>query len=467
MDIKNLEFKKAEDFFKKAVKTNPNNLEANFNLARIYKEKGDYQKAKFFYDKIIKIQPKNPSAYNNLANIYKQLGKFSKAIAFYKKVIFIKPDHSKAHHNLGNTYNQLGQFNKAIKEFKKAFQVQPLNLESLYIWSDLDQKILNSKLKKEIKSIMLNENLLKKDMAYGNFLLARYENKNKNFKKELEYLLKGHKNYYESKKIYFDEATNYWLNYLPKAQELEELNVSEIKNKIKPIFIVGVPRCGSTVVEKVIASGKKHIPIGEECGVISTTAGELILSQQSLKLNLDNLKNKINEKYKKLNLAKEESDNIFTDKTLENFFFLPLIKKIFPGAKVINCRRNPLSSIVSIIKNNLSEVPWSHNIDNIFRYFDIYYKKINFYKSKFPNFIYDLNFENFQNSPEEESKKLVKFCGLDWDKKCLKFYKRSNLISYTSSHRQIRKPIYKASIDRQQPYRNLLYKYGKKYEWFK
>ena len=78
-----------------------------------------------------------------------------------------------------------------------------------------------------------------------------------------------------------------------------------------------------------------------------------------------------------------------------------------------------------------------------------------------------MNFEKFQNNPEEESKKLIEFCDLSWDKKRLEFYKRADLVSYTSSHRQIRKPIYKDSIDRQLPYRNLLYKYGKKYDWYK
>ena len=467
MNIKNLEFKKVEDFFKKEVKINPNNAEANFNLARVYKEKGDYQKARFFYEKTIKIQPKNFSAYNNLANIYKQMGAFPKAIKLYKKVIFIKPDHSNAHHNLGNTYNQLGQFNKAIKAFKKAFKVQPSNLESLYILSDLDQKILNLKLKKKIKLLMLNQKVLKKDIAYGNFLLAKYEYKNKNFEKELDYLIEGHQNYYESKKVFFDGAINYWLNYLPNTEQLTKLDIPDVESKIKPIFIIGVPRCGSTVVEKVIGSGKKLIPIGEECGVISSTVGDLILNKQSLKLNINNLIKVINEKYKKLNLVNVESNNIFTDKTLENFFFLPLIKKIYPKAKVINCMRKPISSIVSILKNNLTEISWAHHIDNIFAYFDIYYKKIEYYRNKYPNFIYDLNFEKFQNAPEEESKKLIEFCDLSWDKKRLEFYKRKNLISYTSSHRQIRKPIYKDTIDRQLPYRNLLYKYGKKYDWFK
>jgi len=467
MNIKNLEIKKIEDFFKKEVKINPNNPEANFNLARVYKDKGDYQKAKFFYKKTIKIQPKNYSAYNNLANIYKLMGEFSKAIKLYKKVISINPKHGRAHHNLGNTYNQLGQFNKAIKAFKKTFRVQPSNLESLYILSNLDKKILNLKLKEKIKYTMENQKILKKDMAYGNFLLAKYEYKNKNFEKELDYLIEAHQNYHDSKKIFFDGAVNYWLHYLPNAKQLAELNITETNSKIKPIFIIGVPRCGSTVVEKVIASGKKTIPIGEECGVISATAGELILNNQSLELNINNLKNLINEKYKKLNLLKIESDNTFTDKTLENFFFIPLIRKIYPKAKIINCMREPLSSIISVIKNNLTEVPWAHHINNIFAYFDIYYKKIDYYKKKYPDFIYELNFEKFQNNPVEESKKLKKFCNLVWDRKCLEFYKRANLVSYTSSHIQIRKPIYKASIDRHFPYRNLLYKYAKKYDWFK
>ena len=467
MTIKNLELQKAEDFFNKEVKINPKNPGANFNLARVYKEKGDYKKAKFFYEKVIKIQPKNYSAYNNLANIYKLMGEFSKAIKLYKKVISINPEHSRAHHNLGNTYNQLGQFNKAIKAFKKTFQLHPSNLESLYILSNLDKKILSSKLKEKIKYTMANQKILKKDIAYGNFLLAKYEYKNKNFKRELNYLIEAHQNYYQSKKIFFDGMVNYWLNYLPNAKQFLELNTIEADSKIKPIFIIGVPRCGSTVVERVIASGKKTIPIGEECGVISGTAGELILSNESLKLNTSHLKNLINEKYKNLNLLKKESDNIFTDKTLENFFFIPLIKKIYPKAKIINCMRDPSSSIISVIKNNLTEVPWAHHIDNIFNYFDIYYKKIDYYKKKYPGFIYDLNFEKFQNNPEAESKKLKKFCNLVWDRKCLEFYKRPNLVSYTSSHMQIRKPIYKASLDRHLPYRNLLYKYANKYVWFK
>ena len=87
-------------------------------------------------------------------------------------------------------------------------------------------------------------------------------------------------------------------------------------------------------------------------------------------------------------------------------------------------------------------------------------------KPENPNFIYDLDFENFTNKPEVESKKLLKFCGLPWDKKCLEFYKRKDLISRTASNVQIKEPIYKDSLNKYLPYKKFLNKYGKKYSWF-
>ena len=91
---------------------------------------------------------------------------------------------------------------------------------------------------------------------------------------------------------------------------------------------------------------------------------------------------------------------------------------------------------------------------------------IEFYKNKIPNFIYELQFEKFVSDPIIESKKLMKFCELPWDKKCLEYYKRKNLISKTSSNIQIRKAIYKHPIQRYMPYKQLLKKYGDKFSWF-
>ena len=121
---------------------------------------------------------------------------------------------------------------------------------------------------------------------------------------------------------------------------------------------------------------------------------------------------------------------------------------------------------MSIIQNNLTELAWAHDIDNIFKYFNNYLEIIKNYKEINPNFIYNLEFEKLVNNPEEESKKLMKFCELTWDKKCLEFYKRKDLISKTASNLQIRETIYKHSLQKYLPYKKYLAKYGEKYSWF-
>jgi len=151
---------------------------------------------------------------------------------------------------------------------------------------------------------------------------------------------------------------------------------------------------------------------------------------------------------------------------LENFFYLNLINSLYPNAKIVHCRRNILSSIMSIFQNNLTELSWTHNLDNIFKYFDNYFKTIENFNRMYPNLIYNLEYEKLVNNPEDETKKLMKYCQLPWSKSCLEFYKRKNLVSKTASNVQIRKAIYKDSGDKYAPYKKLLDKYGKKYSWF-
>ena len=460
------DYEKATQFLNKAIEIEPNHVDANFNLGNAYKQYRFFKKAQAQYEKTIKLQPNNPSAYNNLANTHKAQGNFSEAINCYLKAIKLQPNHARAYHNLGNTYNQLGDYSRAITAFKKSFERQPSNLESLYNISDLEERILNPEIKIKIKEIMKMGTLSKKDKAYGNFLYAKYELMNENFEKEFNYLIDGHKDYFSSKANYFEQGVIYWLKNLPNKKELDHMKELKNSSNIRPIFIVGVPRCGSTVIEKVIASGTKRFPIGEECSVISNIVGEKVLANNLLNTDTENLKNQIIKKYESLSLSKKESNYIFTDKTLDNFFFIDIINKIFPSAKIINCKRSPIASIMSILKNNLGDVSWAHSLEHIFKYFDIYYNKISFFKKKYPDFIYDLEFENFQNNPENESKKLMEFCNLPWSKSCLEYYKRKDIVSYTASHRQIRQAIYKDSGERHKPYIPLLNKYGKKYNWF-
>ena len=461
------EYKKGVVCSQKAIQIQPYHPEAINNLGNLYKELRELGKSKNCFEKAIEINSNNPKYYNNLGNIFKELGELEKATTFYKKTIQIKPNHSNAYYNLGLVYKILGNFQDAEIAYKNSLKYEPKNLITAYELVKLNEKFLNIDLKEEIEKILKENYLNKKNMAYGNFLLSKYELKNKNYKNEFKFLMNGHSYYFDSEMKKFKNGVNYWLNKLPNMKELNKFkNTETLYKKLKPIFIIGVPRCGSTLIEKVIASGRNYIPTGEETGIFSKFVGEKINKKESFSKDKKKFQLEIYENYKEKGLVQEKNSFFFTDKSLDNFFYITLIKEIFPSAKIINCKRKPLSSIISIIKNNLRDVTWAHNLDHIFKFFDIYFKKTQYFKKKFPNFIYELEYEKFVENPEEESKKLFKFCNLKWDKKCLEFYKRKDLISQTASNIQIRKSIFKTGIKKYQPYEKLLVKYKSKYKWF-
>ena len=461
----------AENLYKEALKTNPNHFESIYYLGTLLAQTQRFDLAKPLLFKAMQIQPNNADAHNNFGNVLKELGKYQKAKSSYEKAIQIQPNYASAHYNLGIVLLELGEYQKAKSSYEMAVKYKPENLVYLYHLSRLDEKILHSNLKNKIYEIIERSNSAKKNIAYGNFLLSKYELKAKKYKNEFDYLLKGHQYYFESEKKKFKKRVEYLLNVLPKRKELINLNrynknIKKDNYVIKPIFIIGVPRCGSTLIEKIIASGNQYIPIGEETSIIDSVVENLINHKQSLNSDIENFQTKIVETYKQKGLVQEKSNYMFTDKSLENFFYIDIIKEIFPQAKVINCRRNALSSIMSTLKNNLLFLEWTHNLEHIFKYYDVYYQMIKNFEKTLPNFIYDLQYEKFVSDPENEAKKLMKFCGLPWDIKCLEFYKRRDLISKTASNFQIRKAIYKDSINKYLPYKQFLSKYGNKYSWF-
>ncbi len=463
------ELKKAKKFFKKTVEVQSNYAVAYYSLANVHVELKEVKDALSCYQKAIEINPNLVSAYNNLGLLHRELNDFKSSISCYENAIKINPKYANAHHNLAEIYKEIGNFQKSIKSSMMAIQCEPNNLMNYYFLSQLKEDILKSDLKKKIEQIIENKKDTKSNHAYGNYLLAKYERGKKNYEKELDYLKKGHLNFYISKKDRFDLNIKYCFDDVIKiSKEAEVEKTKEIKKyNENPIFIFGVPRSGSTLVEKIIASGKNFVPIGEEIGVIGNYVISKVLKKESLLLGKsDDLRNELYEIYKDKNLIFEKYKYTFTDKSLDNFFYLKIIKSVYPNAKLINCKRNTLSSIMSIFQNNLTTLSWAHDLDNIFKYFNNYFEIVEKFNKENPNQVYNLNFEKLINNPEEESKKLMEYCNLPWDRKCLEFYKRKDLTSKTASNIQIREAIYKHPAGKYLPYKRLLEKYGKKYSWF-
>jgi len=463
------EFKIAKIYLQKAVHIQKNYALAFCGLANVHTELKELNEAISCYQKAIEINPTIVSAHNNLGLLYRELNDFQNAIDCYQKAIDTKSDHASSHHNLALAYKEIGDFQKSIGSHEMAIKYEPENLMHYYFLSELKKDILNNDLKNKVEKILSNDKFITINGAYGNYLLAKFARKEKNYEKEIGYLKKGHESFYNSQKEKFDLNNKYCFEdaiQIMKSAKVEKSNKSN-GNEINPIFILGVPRCGSTLLERVIGSGLELIPIGEETGIIGHFIRSKVLKKQSLNLGkIDELKSELFKIYKEKGLISKKHNYKFTDKSLDNFFYLNIIKELYPNAKIINCKRNFISSIMSIFQNNITGLAWTHNLESIFKYFNNYFEIMDNFKKKYPEFIYELELEKFIDNPESESKKLMNFCDLPWDIKCLEFYKRKDLFSKTASNVQIRGAIFRQASDKYFPYKIFLNDYGKKYSWF-
>ena len=275
-----------------------------------------------------------------------------------------------------------------------------------------------------------------------------------------------------------NQVSFYWVRLVPKV--IEKFNFSLKKNlskDLRPIFITGLPRSGSTLVESIISSGKKIIPNGGETSIINKILlndnkkffinKEFLNNNKKLEINQNSFLKKVIDQYQSINLLDKNKKGIFTDKSLENFFFIELIVKLFPEAKIINTERNILQIIISIYQNFLPSIKWSHSIENILEYIDNYLKIMDRFKKKYPNRIYTVRLEELTSDTNKVSKDIFKFCNIEWDLKCLEFYKRDDLFSKTASNQQIRKKIFINDEKKYASYKEFLSPYLAKYEWLK
>ena len=431
------------------------------------KEEKDSKK---YLEKCIKINDKNHIILNNLANILLKEGNIFKAEKLYLKSLEVKDDYLLGIINTAIFYQKLGRFEESKKFYMKAIELSPERISIYFNISRIDKSFINKDKIEYLKKIMKNENIESIEMGYGFFLLAEYERKKKSYIKEMEYLKKAHK-YTFNEKINKNKRTlNYWQNIIPlkynKLNFSNENNQSELID-YKPIFIVGLPRSGSTMVEAILSSGNTAIKtLGESSiinGVIVTTHNEF-QKDENTKIDLNIIDNKIFQIMSDRNLLNSKN-KIFVDKSLENFFYIDIILKIFPNAKFINTFRNIEDNIFGIFQQSLAKLSWTQSIEDILKYIDNYLKIMKFYNKKYPKKIFSLNLKELTSKPEEISKKLYNFCNLKWDYRALNFYNRKDLLISTASNMQIRNKIENYDYDKYRPYKHLLENFYDKYDW--
>ena len=448
--------------------------------AQLKKEEGDLSGSLHLLEESLKLDNNNKRAFNNIGNIFKEMGNYEKAIKFYEKSNLIDNSYLIAKTNLAILYHELGNLNKAKEIYKNIISLDKLNFSIYFNLSRINFDYFTKEVINFIKKSLETENLSNYNKASAYFILAKNEQIKKNFEDEIEYLKKGHEFFCESipYKV-FDQNLTYWLKIIPKNfKKLKLVNKKFLGKKnelIKPIFIIGMPRSGSTLVESIISSGKINIPNGGETAVINWGVSKLIRNKMlNKKINDDDLfidSKKISEdiigRYENLNLLKEEKNYFFTDKSLENFFYIELLVELFPNSKFIHCKRDNLDSIFAIYQNFLTKMSWTHSFKNILEYLNNYLAVTKYFEEKFNDKIYSLNLSDLTNDSIKISKEIFMFCGLEWSKKSLEFHKRKDLYSKTASNIQIREKIYEYDKTKYKIYKKYIKNFVENYAWLK
>ncbi len=441
--IKQKNFVTALDFFLELEKNSKQDLNLAFYLGIIFYELGDFKKSIYYYEKILKKNPTSINALYNLAIVKQSIGKIDSAKKIYNDLKKIDADKIKPYYGLFTLKPEY----VLEEDFEKIFLMKENKIPTLY------------------------------DLGLINFLLSKREKKNKIFENEVELLKKFHSCIFHSKYEYNMSSRFYYKQIINKNFDKIQFtgnSVVDESNTYTPIFIVGLPRSGSTLLESVLKSSKENILSVGESNVINGSLLEQVGPKIYIKnFNIKNFKFEINgevfnrsvlNRYLQLNINKKEN-KIFIDKSLENFFNIQIILNVFPNAKFIHTFRNPVDSVISIFQSMLAELSWTHSIEDILDYIDYYYKAVSYFKKKYPQNFIDLDLEKFSNKPEKLTREIYKFCNLTWTDNSLNFYERNDLFSKTLSYTQIRNKITKYDSKKYESYFYLLERYKKKYSW--
>ena len=457
VDLKKID--KALNYYEEGIKIDDTDANLYNNIGVLlfnYKYESNTKQIEFNYKKSILLNDNNPEAYNNLGNFYKSLNKIEDAINNYKKSSDLNPKFYFALFNLASLYVSCGKINEAKKELLKVLDLAPnyilahrlLNRITIYSNESEHLKTLN-KLHKQIDDNDDNNKMLL------SFSLGKAFEDTKSFDKSFAF-------YKEANAISRKNITFSTKSEKLKFNKIKKFFTSNIFNKYKnlgyndfsPIFIVGMPRSGTTLVEQILSShpnvyGCDEIEFIPEIISKNSKILDLLFSKPSSPSDLkENEFKKMGKDYiYKINKLSNFSKRT-TDKLPTNFLSIGFIKLILPKSKIVHCYRNPKDNCMSIYKNYFSsgKLKFSSDLIEIVEYYNLYKDLMNFWKDTIPDFIYDIKYEHIVDETELQVKKLLKNCELKWNDNCLNFDQNKRQIK-TASDVQARKKIYKTSVE--------------------
>ena len=455
-----------------------NDAETNYIHGNVLKLQNKFDDAITFYQKAIEFKKDYFEAYNNLATSQKNIGLKEEALENYNKAINIKKNNLEAYYNLANLLYDEKRFDEALENYEKVIQIDK-NFPQSYLLIGLIKSVQGNF--EEAKNYFLKA--IDKDKflteAYVYYTSTRKIDKADNIIKILEELISINDLHpkheqdisFALSKVYFDiDNIDLGFKYLTNAKKLylkkidfsidkEKISFKKVKSyfsvdkfkKIKfedsykahPIFILGMPRSGTSLLEQIISTHSEVYGAGE----LKIMPKIFYDTNWNEKSNPEELFRFVRKEY----LSKIEKFNTMekfvVDKMPFNFFSVGFILNSIPEAKVIHMSRNPMAVCWSNYKSNFFDNPgmdYAHKLESIAEYYTIYDEMMNFWREKYPNSLIEIDYDKFVLDYEKNSKLLIEKIGLSWEDEILKFHENNRAVE-TNSLLQVRSKVYKDS----------------------
>ena len=459
-------------FINNLVNLEDNYKDLYFTLSQVCIQLNEIKESKKYLIKHLEINPKDCEAFLNLANMQLRSQEIDNAEKTYKNILKINKNYLPAIVNLAIFYEGIGKIDKAIKYYDIATEIEPNNLKFQYSLLRVNPNYLKDKKIKFIKDLIKSKKIPKKDKFLAKLILSEDCKKNKDYPNEIKFLELSQKEFLENNVD--KKSKEYWSDIIPHYYDkfIYKNNNENIFKNVNPVFIIGLPRSGSTITELILSTSKTPKSIIGESGLINFSLinifGEKLFHKpkyNKIEIDIDLIEKKLLSNLKNLNISVLDK-SIFIDKSLENFFYIDLIIKIFPKAKFVITERNIVDNILGIYKKVLLNISWAHSISEITKYIDNYISIISFYKKKYNNNLITIKLDDLQNFDKKKILNLFNFCGLEFNEKYFDF-KKQNIFIDNASNIQIRNNLYKVDINKYKKYYYLLKGYEKKYPWIK
>ena len=436
--------------YRKSLALAPNQASVYNNLGNVERDRVRFETAEQYYRKAIELAPAFADAHVNLGWALLQIGRVEEAVASIRQALSLRPDFAEAHREYATALKQLGSRAEAMDHCRRAIELHPgyaevyLLLAGMKRFAEVDadvqamQALFESPSSSDEQRVYLGFALGKafEDMRQHDRAFGYYQAANRLKRATFEFRLEDTRRDFDRIKTVFVRE---WMRgvppVLPEAGHL-------------PIFIVGMPRSGTSLVEQILSSHPEVYGAGELFDIqqIAVSLGGGGYPENVARLGDGELAAGRAEYFRRLRRLATQARYI-SDKMPQNFLYLGLIRLMLPEARIVHCRRSPMDTCLSIYKNHFGgHHGYAYDLAELGGYYRLYEDLMAHWRQVLPeDWLHEVVYEDLIADQETHTRSLLDYCGLKWDPACLAFHKTKRPVA-TASASQVRRPLYGDSV---------------------